>query len=210
MDNFDANELTSVSLDAAVPLPPERRSEMRRTTLLRVGKLVVGDDQRLCMIRNISSAGAMLKVYQPLAVGDPVAVEVTPDCPVEARVIWTTEDLAGVAFAKSIDVIAALRGGRADGPYRRAARTPRVRLTRPARLCTETAECDVTLRDISPNGACVETGLKLANDAEVALFIPGLPTAPARVRWCRDGRVGLEFDLPLPIDRLADWIGSDA
>jgi hypothetical protein len=208
MDNYEAHELTAVSLGAAVPQPPERRSEERQTTLLRIGKLVAaGDDQRLCMIRNISSVGAMLKLYQPIDVGTEVEVEVTPDCPVAAKVLWTQDDLAGIAFAEAIDVVAALKGGRADGPYRRVARTPRVNVRRPATICTDEIECAVVLCDVSLNGAKIATDAELMVDSELALFVEGLPALPGRVRWCCDGRAGLEFDIPMPIDVLGEWIG---
>ena len=78
MDNYQQHDLTAVSFTSVVPAPPERRGEVRQTSLLRIGKLSTALDQRLCMIRNISSAGAMLKLYQPIAVGAAVAVEITP------------------------------------------------------------------------------------------------------------------------------------
>lgn len=209
MDNYQAHELTSVSFDAAVPQPPERRAEERQTTLLRVGKLVTAGEQRLCMIRNISSAGAMIRLYQPIEVGARVEIEVTPDCPVAATVIWTQDELAGIAFAGPIDVLAALKGGR-EGPYRRVARTPRLQLRRPAMLCSEEIERPVTLCDLSLNGARIATDAALARDAEVAIFVDGLQPLSGRIRWCRDSHAGMEFDIPLQIDVLADWVGAGA
>jgi hypothetical protein len=210
MDNYDTHELTAISFNPVVPNPPERRTEPRQTTLLRVGKLVVGGEERLCMIRNISSAGAMIKLYQPLAVDVRVEVEITPDCPVSATVIWAEEDLAGVGFDEPLDVVAALRGLKHDGPYRRVARTPRLQLRRPAKICTDTLEAQVLLCDMSLNGAKIETGEKLAHDSEIALFVEGLPPLAGRVRWCKDHHAGLEFDIPMQMDTLAGWIGADA
>jgi hypothetical protein len=210
MGNYEAHELTSISFDAAVPRPPERRGEERHTALLRIGKLITEQDQRLCMIRNISSAGAMVRLYQPIELGARVQVEPTPDCPVPAVVIWVQDDLAGIAFLEPIDVVAALRGGKVDGPYRRASRTPRVKLQRHARMCTEDLECEVVLCDVSLNGAKIETGEALPTNTEVALFVDGLAPLSGRVRWRRDGHVGLEFDIPMQIDVLGQWVGADA
>lgn len=209
MENYEGHELTAVSLGAVLPVPPERRAEDRQTTLLRIGKLMVAGEQRLCMIRNISAAGAMLKLYQPIAVGAAVEVEITPDQPVAAQVIWAEENMAGIAFATTIDVVGALRGVRPEGLHRRIARTPRVQIRRLATLVTEAVEHPVTLCDISLYGAKVETTEKLPIDSEVALFVAGLPPLPGRVRWCHSNRAGLEFDLALAIDRLADWLGAD-
>lgn len=208
MDNYQAHELTAVSLHHVVPHPPERRAEDRQTTLLRIGKLVTARDQRLCMIRNISSAGAMLKLYQPLGVGERIQVEITPDCPVAASVIWEQDDLAGIAFDQPIDVVAALRGGREEGPYRRVARTPRLQLRRLATLCTDDVERAVILCDLSLNGAKIATDAALSRGTEVAIFVEGLHPLAGRARWCHDGHAGIEFDIPMHVDVLADWIGS--
>lgn len=212
MENHDADELTSVSLHAVLPGPPtetpDRRSESRETTLLRVGKLMVAGDERLCLIRNISSAGTMLRLYRPVHVGEEVEVEVTPGWPVPGAVIWTKDAFAGIAFAEPIDVIAALRGGAREGPYRRVARTPRVQLRRAARSCTEANECAVLLCDLSLNGAKIATDEQLAPASEIAVFADGLAPLAGRVRWCRDGHAGMEFNVPLGIDTLAAWLGD--
>lgn len=208
MENYAGHKLTAVSFDASVPRPPERRIEDRQTTLLRVGKLVVAGDERLCMIRNISSAGAMLRLYRPIALGVRVTLEVTPDCPVAATVIWIQDSLAGIAFVEPIDVVAALRGGR-DGPYRRVARTPRLQVRRTATLCSEDVEREVMLHDVSLNGARIATDAMLAPDAEVAIFAKGLAPLSGRIRWCRDNLAGMEFDVPMKVDVLADWVGMD-
>lgn len=208
MDNYHAHDLTSVSFNPVVPAPPERRTEERQTTLLRVGKLVTAEDERLCMIRNISSAGAMIKLYQPIAVGAAVAVEVTPDCPVAAKVIWVQDELAGIAFDTPIDVVAALRGDRPEGPYRRVARTPRLQVRRPALMHTDDIEREVMLCDLSLNGAKIETDAALPGDTEIALFVDGLPPLSGRVRWCHDARAGVEFDIPVQMDVLAAWMGG--
>ncbi|MES2444769.1 MAG: PilZ domain-containing protein [Pseudomonadota bacterium] len=208
MDNYHAHDLTAVSFNPVVPAPPERRTEERQTTLLRVGKLVTAGDERLCMIRNISSAGAMIKLYQPIAVGAAVAVEVTPDCPVAATVIWVQDECAGIAFDVPIDVVAALRGEGQAGPYRRVARTPRLQVRRPALMHTDEIEREVMLCDLSLNGAKIETDAALASDVEVALFVDGLPPLSGRIRWCHDARAGMEFDIPVQMDVLAAWMGG--
>ena len=210
MDNYEAHDLTAVSFGATVPAPPERRAAERHTSLLRIGKLVTAEDQRLCMIRNISSAGAMLKLYQPIDIGAEVEVEVTPDCPVAATVIWTQDDLAGIAFAEAIDVVAALKGASRMGPYRRIARTPRLRVRRPATMCTDDLECAVTLCDLSLNGAKFETEAQLTSDLEVALFVDGLAPLTGRVRWCRENHAGMEFDIPVQMDVLVAWMSGGA
>ena len=210
MENYETHDLTSISFNPVVPAPPERRAETRQTTLLRIGKLITARDERLCMIRNISSAGAMLRLYQPIGVGEEIRMEITPDCPVAATVLWTQDDLAGVEFAEPIDVVAALNGGDQAGPYRRVSRMPRLQIRYPAQLCTDDLEWPVTLCDLSLHGAKIETATRIETDTEAALFVDGLPPLSGRVRWWRDNRAGLEFDIPVQMDVLAGWIGSAA
>lgn len=208
VENYRLHELTAVSLNPVVPQPPERRSEERATTLLRAGKLVVDGEQQLCMIRNISSAGAMLKLWRTLPEGQRIQVEITPDCPVSATVIWTQGDLVGVAFDQRIDVANTLTGQGHAGPYRRIARTPRLRTHCPARIGIEAREWAVVLSDVSLNGARIATEEALSRDEEVTLSIAGLVPVSGRVRWCRDGHAGIEFDRPMPLDVLASWVAS--
>jgi hypothetical protein len=96
------------------------------------------------------------------------------------------------------------------GPYRRIARTPRLRVRRAATMCTDDLECDVVLSDLSLNGAKFETEAALTSDLEVALFVEGLPPLTGRVRWCHDHHAGMEFDIPVQMDVLAEWMGSAA
>lgn len=208
MESVEGFGRTANSHDCAVAAVPDRRSEPRTTALLRLGKLVVGGEQRLCMIRNVSSAGAMLRLYQPVAADARIEIEITPDCPVAASVVWAEGDLAGIQFDTPIDVVASLRGEVQDRPYRRVARTPRLRLRRPVRMCTAEAETQVILCDISLQGAGIETPVPLSRNSEIALFAEGLPAISGRVRWCREGRAGVEFDLPLGIDVLGGWLGN--
>ncbi len=209
MEHYPLSVTPGSSGDAPF-VAPERRTEERLTTLLRIAKLITTRDQRLCMVRNISSAGAMLRLYQPITLGEPVQVEITPECPVAATVIWTMDDHAGVAFVEPIDVIAALRGcaGKSN-PYRRATRLPRLRVEREARLCTDDIECDVVLCDVSLNGAKIVTDAELAEDVEVAIFVGGLHPLSGRIRWCHDRHAGVQFDVPIPMDTLADWAGAN-
>jgi len=76
-------------------------------------------------------------------------------------------------------------------------------------LCTDHVECAVALCDLSLGGAGIETGEALAYDLEVAIFVEGLLPLAGRVRWCSDRRAGVEFHIPIQVDVLADWMGSN-
>ena len=78
-------ETTHYSLSASPPASPDRRTGERHLSLLRVGALVIGDRRELCLIRNISAGGMMIRPYSTVAVGTRVSVEVRSTLAVELR-----------------------------------------------------------------------------------------------------------------------------
>ena len=64
-----AVETTVYSIAATAPVQPERREDERYLSLLRVGAIVVDGRRELCLIRNISAGGMMIRAYSDLAPG---------------------------------------------------------------------------------------------------------------------------------------------
>ena len=54
-------ETTLYSLDGKTPEPSGRRTGERHVSLLRVGSLMIADRRELCLIRNISAGGMMIR-----------------------------------------------------------------------------------------------------------------------------------------------------
>src|SRR5579875_2806593 len=101
-------ETTHYSLSAAAPQQPERRSDERYVSLLRVGALIIEGRRELCLIRNISAGGMMIRPYSSIPVGTPVCVELKHGEPISGAVQWTDQGLVGIAFQEQIDVLALL------------------------------------------------------------------------------------------------------
>ena len=55
-------------------------------------------------VRDLSSTGACVEQSGNLMVGDKVSLDIGPLKAIAGRVVWTTEYLAGIAFAEPIDV----------------------------------------------------------------------------------------------------------
>jgi hypothetical protein len=68
----------------------------------------------------------------------------------------------------------------------------RARVLLAAKLDTPFGEIDARLRDLSRKGALIECTPVPPADTEV-VFRRGPISVPARVAWCANGRVGLEF-----------------
>jgi len=56
-------ETTLYSLDATPPRRPDRRHDGRHVSLLRVGALMIGERRELCLIRNLSAGGMLIRAY---------------------------------------------------------------------------------------------------------------------------------------------------
>ncbi|SFO28478.1 diguanylate cyclase/phosphodiesterase with PAS/PAC sensor(s) [Sphingomonas sp. OK281] len=86
----------------------------------------------------------------------------------------------------------------------KVSRAPRTKMLRSARIVIGGVRGDVRIRDISTSGAMLD-GLRIDGDPNgVAMQIELLEDqmTPARVRWARDGKAGVEFDEAFNLDRL--------
>jgi len=190
------------STDAAAAA--ERRIGERHMTILRIGKLVTGGRQELCLIRNISSGGLMAHVYAPHGLGDRVEIELKSDERLSGEVIWVREGHIGVRFDGAIEISDILtHRPREDG---RKSRPPRLDVSCRARLKVGADSHRVEIRDISQGGVKVEIEHLLEAGSDVLINVDGLDPMKGVVRWCRDGLAGLAFLRPIPFDALTGWL----
>ena len=98
-------ETTLYSLDGKTPEPSGRRTGERHLSLLRVGALLVADRRELCLIRNISAGGMMIRAYSTIEPDTRVSIELKQGEPVSATVKWARDENVGLEFDEPIDVI---------------------------------------------------------------------------------------------------------
>src|SRR5690242_5015738 len=91
-------DTTLYSLSDAAPAPAERRDGERHLTLFRVGTIIVDDRRELCLIKNVSAGGMLIRAYSSLEPGSVVAIEMKQGERIAARVNWTKDDCAGIEF----------------------------------------------------------------------------------------------------------------
>ena len=114
-------ETTLYSLAASAPARPDRRSEERYLSLLRVGAMTVAGTRELCLIRNISAGGMMIRAYSHINVGTRLSIELKQGDAVSGIVQWVENGLTGVTFDSPIDVLGLLASGTGPRP-----RLPRI------------------------------------------------------------------------------------
>jgi hypothetical protein len=195
-------ETTLYSLSTTTPGRPERRNDERYVSLLRVGALTVDGRRELCLIRNISAGGMMIRPYSSIAVGASISVELKQGDRVSGAVQWSDKGLVGVTFDEPIDVLALLSapGG---GPR---PRMPRIELTCTATLRSEGIVFRAEVANISQGGICLDSPVDLDVSGDVLISLPGLHAAAGVVKW-RDGHYyGIGFNRVFPVAELMAFL----
>jgi hypothetical protein len=195
-------ETTLYSLSDHTPDPVERRDGERYLTLFRVGTIMIQDRRELCLIKNISAGGMMIRPYCKLESGTPVSVELKRGEQISGTVSWVRGDSAGVSFDESIDVVELLASSM-EGPR---PRMPRVEVRCIASVRQGSNVYGMRAHDVSQGGLKVESNRDLDVGAEVLVTLPGLPSREAVVRW-RDGRTyGITFRRLIALAELVEWL----
>ena len=195
-------ESTLYSLARAAPERPERRSSERYLSLLRVGAIVVEDRRELCLIRNISAGGMMIRAYSDVPVGARLSVELKHGDPISGVVQWVENGLTGVAFESAIDVVALL----APDPGAPRPRLPRIQVDATAWVREGATVTRAKAVNVSQGGICIESKPDLTAGADVVVTLPGLTPAAGVVKWRNGHLYGIGFNRTLPLPGLVAWL----
>lgn len=195
-------ETTVYSMSADPPRESNRRTGERHLTLFRVGSIVVGDRRELCLVKNISAGGALIRAYCALEPETPVQVELKERQPLAGRVTWIRGSDAGIAFDEQVDVVELLRVT-SDGPR---PRMPRIEVSCVGFVREGAILHRALLHNISQGGVSVETANPLTVGGDVTVSLPGLAPQGAVVRWNDGSRYGVTFNSVLPLAGLVEWL----
>ena len=194
---------TTLCSTADEPRPARnRRSGERHMTLFRVASLLVGDKRDLCVVKNISSGGAMIRAYCDLCEGQLVRLELKEQQPIEARVTWVRGIDTGIEFKDQIDILGLLKAG-SDGPR---PRMPRVEVRAFGFVRQGAMLHRVGINNISQGGISAQCSAKLEIGGEVTVTLAGLPPLQAVVRWGCSGAYGITFNTVLGLPLLVEWL----
>jgi PilZ domain-containing protein len=195
-------ETTLYSLAPSAPSRPERRSSERFLSLLRVGAMQVDGRRELCLIRNISAGGMMIRAYSPISVGTALEIELKQGDPVRGCVQWVEDDLTGVTFDAPIDVLSLLAPP-GDGPR---PRLPRIEVECTAWVRQDAEVLRTLAVNISQGGIRVETTAELVVGGDVVVTLPGLTPAAGVVKWRDVDAYGVAFNRALVLSELVQWL----
>jgi hypothetical protein len=197
-----AVETTTYSLATSPPTQPDRRGGDRFLSLLRVGAIMVGERRELCLIRNISAGGMMVRAYSGIPVGTALTVELKQGDPVSGIVKWVEDGLTGVEFKEPIDVLLLLAPP-GEGPR---PRLPRIEVECTAWVRQDGDVIRTRVINISQGGICVQARSPLTTGADVVVTLPGLTPAAGVVKWADGGVYGIAFNRALILSELVAWL----
>lgn len=195
-------EQTVYSLSEDAPGRPDRRNGERYLSLLRVGALLIDGRRELCLVRNVSAGGMLIRPYSPIGVGTAVKVELKHGETVSGVARWIEEGLVGIAFDQPIDVVTLLASPE-DGPQ---PRMPRIELS-----CTAWVREDADIYrtrtiNISQGGMSVEGDERLCADSKVIVSLAGLGPIDGVVKWKEGDRYGIGFNRVLAVTELMAFL----
>lgn len=180
------------------PAVAEQRVAPRFTLLIRAAKLITPVGEFLCVIRDASESGISVRTFHALPKPEDMEIELQNGDRYGLEQVWEEQDRAGFRFTQAVDVRRII-----ESPSRFAKRPIRLKLDAPAEISSLAGKADVTIRNISQQGASVTSGVRLALDQRVKISAWGLRETSARVRWRNAGEVGLAFEDTYQFGELA-------
>ncbi len=194
---------TTYSLAAAAPKQPDRRESERYLSLLRVGSIIIEGQRELCLIRNISAGGMMIRAYSPISVGTRATIELKQGDPVSGIAKWVDGELTGITFDEPIDVLLLLAPP-GDGPR---PRLPRIEVECTAWVREDGDVMRTLVHNISQGGLRINSRSQLTVGADVVVTLPGLTPAAGVVKWRNEGdSYGIAFNRSLVLSELVEWL----
>lgn len=197
-------ERTVYSMSAQPPTQEDRRNDERHLTLFRVGAILIGQKRKLCLVKNISAGGALVRPYCKLQPEQRIQIELKEQQPIPGSVTWVRGSDAGITFDERVDVVELLKTN-LEGPR---PRMPRVEIACVCFVREGAIVHRTNLHNISQGGISVECAHPLTSGTQVTITLPGLPTQLGSVRWNEGSRYGIAFNDVLPLAALVEWLHS--
>jgi hypothetical protein len=197
-------ETTLYSLSGRAPHPVDRRDGERHLTLFRVGTVTIGDRRELCLIKNVSEGGMLIRAYCAMQPGARISVELKRGEQIPGSVNWVRDSSVGITFDERIDVVELLASSM-DGPR---PRMPRVEVSCFVSVRVGADVYGVQAHDISQGGIKIETDRELDLGSDVVVTLPGMEPHAGLLRW-REGKFyGITFNRLLALSEVVNWLQS--
>jgi len=178
----------------------DQRAAPRFMLLIRAAKLIVDNSREfLCVIRDASSTGLKIRLFNPLPPHRTLAVEMSNGDRYPLEQVWSEGEFGGFRFGSEVDVQRLLDETNGTFPKRQV----RLRINLDGVLHSGGEALRVAFQDISQQGACIESDKWLLMNELVRIETDVMPPLYAKVRWRSHPRYGLLFEQTFKLDELA-------
>ncbi|WP_341712377.1 PilZ domain-containing protein [Erythrobacter sp.] len=167
----------------------DQRGAPRYTSLIRAAKLVCGQGEFVCVIRDVSATGVSLRTFHGLPTDEQIALELQNGETYEMRQVRADGFDGSYRFERVVPVEKLIHENWAF-PKRQL----RLNLAMPLTVSTLTQKANAYMLNLSQQGARVECDSVFAIDQTVRIENEFMPEIRAKVRWRRDANYGLAFD----------------
>lgn len=167
----------------------DQRGAPRYTSLIRAAKLVCGQGEFVCVIRDVSATGVSLRTFHHLPTDGALALELQNGETYELEQVRREGFEASYRFDKPIEVERLIRENW-DYPKRAL----RLNIVLPLTVSSLSGKVKAVTLNISQQGARIECDHIFAIDQRVTISCEHLPDIRCTVRWRRDANYGLVFE----------------
>lgn len=175
--------------DNATPAGSDQRGAPRYTSLIRAAKLVCGQGEFVCVIRDVSASGVSVRSFHKLPTDKSLALELQNGETYELELVRSEGLEASYRFEKPIEVERLIREN-----WAYPKRGLRLNIMLPLMVSSLTGRANATTLNISQQGARIECDQVFALAQRVTISCEGLPDIRCTVRWRRDANYGLVFE----------------
>ena len=167
----------------------DQRGAPRYTSLIRAAKLVCGQGEFLCVIRDVSSTGIGLRTFHRLPTDPTLALELQNGETFELREVRRSGFDGSYRFVKPITVERLIHE-----TWNYPKRQLRLNICVPLTISSLTQRAEAVTLNLSQQGARIECDHVFAIDQNVRVEGEGISEIRAKVRWRRDANYGLVFE----------------
>lgn len=167
----------------------DQRGAPRYTSLIRSAKLVCGQGEFVCVIRDVSSTGVSLRTFHALPIDHAIALELQNGERYEMTQVRADGLEASYQFDKPVAVDRLVHEN-----WTFPKRQLRLNIVIPLEIAALTGRAKAVSLNLSQQGARIECDQIFAIDQRVTISCPQLPDIRCTVRWRKDSNYGLVFE----------------